>query len=190
MSPHPDDYQPHWFLTIPVDYKSTGFHRLVKPENNQLQLDSYAWILRENGFKPLNKGYLVYYVGPVEVVSASEGSITTRWDVQEHLLDVDPDRAKKVFDEAVDVLMGGSPLHADRCGFGRYLQRNRFAEMNALINNMAIDPRLFYTSFKQIYGLNVTQVFKMTTTLQAAVPHMFNEFMQHMQNLTKEKKDN
>lgn len=88
-------------LYVPLDYKTKG--SAPSPGDGeryyQLQLDTYALLLKANGCAPASFAYLVYYF-PLRV--GAEGNVTFR--VLPVRVAVDPERAKKLFERAVDLL--------------------------------------------------------------------------------------
>ena len=90
-------------LHVPLDYKTKGSapHPGDGERYYQLQLDTYALLLKANGYEPANFAYLVYYF-PLRV--GAQGNVTFR--VFPVRVSVDPERAKKTFEGAVDLLHG------------------------------------------------------------------------------------
>lgn len=95
---------------VPLDNKTAN------PENEelvniyQLQLDSYTFLLQQNGYKTAEHGYLIYYTP--EAGNPHKG-IIFRTDVKR--LQMHPKRIFKVFRDAVKLLRKPSPpkFHKD-----------------------------------------------------------------------------
>lgn len=90
----------------PLDYKTRG----SAPKEGasemyyQHQLDAYAFLLNENGFEAASFAYLVYYY-PKEV---HEGGLV-QFHVDPVRVEVSTDRARKLFEGAVELLRGDMP---------------------------------------------------------------------------------
>lgn len=103
------------YCHIPLDYKTRGF----PPRDGdseiyyQHQLDAYTLMLAENGYKVSNYAYLVYYF-PKEV---GENGVV-KFEVKPVKVNTDIDRARKVFQDAVDLLNGKLPKEHSMCEFG------------------------------------------------------------------------
>ncbi len=97
-----------------VDYKTS--RHVYSPETAakfySLQLDCYALLCEENGFKPIETAYLVFFT-PVSMLS--EGALLPkpmnifRFETTAIPIPVDPERAKKVIAEAVAVASRDEP---------------------------------------------------------------------------------
>lgn len=112
-------------LFVPLDYKTRGFDVKEGGESfYQNQLNCYALLLRENGMKPADYAYLIYYI-PKEV--AENGM--TRFDVVPKKVAVDPDDALKTVRAAVKLLNGPMPkshTECEYCGYARaYLHETK-----------------------------------------------------------------
>jgi hypothetical protein len=98
---------------IPADYKTYGFN--LKENSTsfyQTQLDCYTLLLEANGFKHLNLAYLIYYL--LQNVKKG-GNVKFQIEVKE--IKTDPQRAKKIFTQAVTTLRGPKPHPHNNCKF-------------------------------------------------------------------------
>lgn len=99
---------------IPLDYKTKG----SAPNDGdseryyQLQLDTYALLLKANGYQPARFAYLVYYF-PLRV---EQGGVVT-FRVHPVRIQADPSRAQKTFEAAVKLLRGTIPDRHTRCEY-------------------------------------------------------------------------
>ena len=98
---------------VPFDYKTKGS---VTSEDDavkyyQNQLDCYGLLLQENGFPVADYGVLLYY-SPKQV----NGGGLVAFETQCLKIPIDPERARRVFREAVGVLKGALPA-ANDCAF-------------------------------------------------------------------------
>lgn len=93
-------------LFAPLDYKTRGFPPKEggSEEYYQHQLDAYALLLQENGYSSADVAYLVYYY-PKEV---RENGLV-QFAVEPHRMQIDKERAKKLFTDAVLLLRDGKP---------------------------------------------------------------------------------
>ena len=97
---------------IPLDYKTRG-----SPPNEgdsekyyQTQLEAYSLLLAENGYKPKDYAYLVYYY-PKEV--RSDGVVI--FNIKPVKVEIDINRARSLFEDAVALLKGPMPGHHSEC---------------------------------------------------------------------------
>lgn len=103
-------------LYIPLDYKTRG--SAPKDETNNFyehQLDLYALLLEGNGYKTDKEAYLVYYF-PLEV---SENGVV-RFEVEPKKVEIDTERGKKLFLDAIALLDGSEPESHQDCEFCNY----------------------------------------------------------------------
>lgn len=93
-------------LYIPLDYKTRGFPPKdgASEEYYQHQLDAYALLLSENGYKSGDYAYLVYYY-PREV---KENGIV-EFEVKPVKITIDIERSRRMFEKAADLLHGELP---------------------------------------------------------------------------------
>lgn len=93
-------------LYMPLDYKTRGFppQEGASEEYYQHQLDAYALMLSENGYKAGNYAYLVYYF-PKEVKEHG----VVEFEVQAVKISTDTERIRKMFRDAVQLLKGDLP---------------------------------------------------------------------------------
>lgn len=97
----------------PLDYKTRGFD--VKEGGESFyknQLNCYGLLLRENGMRPAECAYLIYYI-PKEV--AEKGM--TRFDVVPKKVEINPDEALKVFRDAVALIKSPMPVIHSECEY-------------------------------------------------------------------------
>lgn len=100
-------------IYMPADYKTRGFG--LKEDSTkyfQNQLNCYTFLLKKNGHKVNNKGYLIYYI--LENVK-EEGICKFKVDVIE--MRTYPDDAYNAFKEAVEVLEKPIPDFNPDCRF-------------------------------------------------------------------------
>ncbi len=99
---------------IPIDYKTRGFAPKQGDSEKyyQTQIDTYALLLNENGYKVKNFAYLVYYY-PEEV--REEGIV--KFNIKPIKISTDLERAKKTFESAVDFLKGPIPKEHSNCEY-------------------------------------------------------------------------
>lgn len=99
---------------IPIDYKTRGFPPKEGDSERyyQTQIDTYALLLNENGFKVKDFAYLIYYY-PEEV---RENGIV-KFNIKPVRISTDLERAKKTFENAVDFLKGPIPKEHSNCEY-------------------------------------------------------------------------
>lgn len=99
---------------IPLDYKTRGSAPRDGDSEKyyQTQLDAYALLLAENGYPVRELAYLVYYYP--EIVE-SEGII--KFNIEPVKVNIDPERAKKLFEKAVKLLNGPAPKSHSECEY-------------------------------------------------------------------------
>lgn len=99
---------------IPLDYKTRGSSPIEGDSEKyyQAQLDTYALLLAENGYKAGSFSYLVYYF-PKEVKESG----VVLFEIKPVKLETDLVRAKKRFEEAVDLLKGPVPEKHSDCEY-------------------------------------------------------------------------
>ncbi len=98
---------------VPMDYKTRGFPRKEDSESfYQLQLDCYAWLLEENGYRTNHTAYLVYYI-PKAV--GEDGAVV--FSVEPVRVDVKSEDAQGLFNEAVELLRGPEPESESACEY-------------------------------------------------------------------------
>jgi CRISPR/Cas system-associated exonuclease Cas4 (RecB family) len=99
---------------IPLDIKTRGAapKEGQSEEYYQTQLDCYAFLLDKNGYKTRDFAYLVYYF-PESVSKKHQVNFNT----EVVKLETDPERAYKIFSEAVNCYRGPIPPSHTECGF-------------------------------------------------------------------------
>lgn len=97
---------------VPLDYKTRGFPPRDGDSQKyyQTQLDTYSLLLNENNYKTRNFAYLVYYY-PKEV----KANGVVEFYIKPVKVDTDLSRAKKTFEDAVDLLNGPIPKRHSDC---------------------------------------------------------------------------
>ncbi len=107
----------------PLDYKSTGSSAAKIYDRFQLQLDVYTYLLEQNGYHTLHKGYLAFYI--VDKSNGFEDRLTFRKEL--HIIDTDPSEVQEIFMEAVALLRSKNPpLHSAECEYGKWM-KNAFS---------------------------------------------------------------
>lgn len=98
-----------------LDHKTRG----RRPESThpayQFQMDAYTFLLEQNGFPTKKFAYLLYYI-PKSVASQKD----IEFEVVVAEVKTDPERAKKVFSEAVVMLKQPIPSPAKDCAFCKW----------------------------------------------------------------------
>ena len=99
---------------IPVDYKTRGYppSQNSSEEYYQNQLNCYAFLLEQNGYPVRNFAYLIYYY-PKQV---KENGIV-EFNVEPIKIRTYPEQAKKVFEQALDLLRGDLPEKHSKCSY-------------------------------------------------------------------------
>lgn len=99
---------------IPLDYKTRGSAPRAGDSEKyyQTQLDAYALLLSENGYKTENFAYLIYYY-PEEV--KKDGIV--KFNIEPVKVGTDLNRAKKTFEDAVNLLKGPMPKRHSDCEY-------------------------------------------------------------------------
>jgi CRISPR/Cas system-associated exonuclease Cas4 (RecB family) len=101
---------------IVLDYKTRGYPLKEDTASHyQLQMNVYNYLLRKNGYKTEDFGYLLFYY-PKEVLSTGE----VVFDTNLVEMKVDVDSAEKVFKEAVECIKGEIPAASKECKFCEY----------------------------------------------------------------------
>jgi len=105
---------------VPLDYKTRGWEpKEDSSDFYQHQLDIYEFLLQANGMATKGLGYLVYY-HPIEV---RENGVV-QFEVTPKAMKTDPQRAKKLFEEAVKLLRSDEiPKPSAKCEFCPWGQR-------------------------------------------------------------------
>lgn len=104
----------------PVDHKTASSDPTMREliPAYQFQLDSYAFLLRENRKRPSGTGHLVYFY-PAEGDKLHEGF---PMQVTVKTLTTDPDRVRPAIEAAVHVLEGPLPAGSPECPFCKYVE--------------------------------------------------------------------
>lgn len=97
----------------PADYKTRGFPRKEDTEKYyQVQLDCYTFLLEASGYKHSSCGYLIFYI-PKEV---KENNLV-EFNIEPVMVKTDSQNAKRIFEEAVKLLRGPTPISSAGCEF-------------------------------------------------------------------------
>lgn len=99
---------------IPLDFKTTGSSSFEENSEKyyQHQLDIYNFLLEENGYPTKGLAYLIYYK-PEKVID--EGVI--KFQIVVKKMSTDSKRAKKLFEDAIEILQGPLPKSHSECKF-------------------------------------------------------------------------
>lgn len=88
---------------VPVDFKTRGFPlKENTSEYYQHQMDLYCFLLEKNGMETPGYAYLVFYH---PVLCRGNGMVFFEVDVV--MMETDKDRGKKIFEDAVELLLQG-----------------------------------------------------------------------------------
>lgn len=106
---------------VPLDHKTKGYaprddHKVH--EAYQFQMDCYTFLLEKNGHKINNTGYIVYYYPDFGEL---HNGIPFR--VIAHKLDTCPERAFRIFKEALECIDGEEPAPSKTCEMCNYVSR-------------------------------------------------------------------
>ena len=96
---------------MPFDYKTRGY--ALKEDSSsfyQNQLNCYSLMLEANGMKSAGFGYLCYYI-PKDVAEGGQ----VRFEITVKKMDVDPEAAKKVFENAQELIKGPMQKTHNEC---------------------------------------------------------------------------
>jgi hypothetical protein len=105
---------------MPADYKTRGFG--LKEDSTkyfQNQLNCYTFLLKTNGYKVNNKGYLIYYI----LKGLEEGGIA-KFDIDIIEMKTYPDDAYDAFRRAVEMLGKPIPALNPDCSFCSWAKDN------------------------------------------------------------------
>lgn len=98
---------------IPVDYKTRGFALKKDSEKYyQTQLDCYTLLLEVNGYSHPSFGYLIFYI-PKKI----EENGIVRFSIEPKKVPTNPQKAKEIFEKAVEVLRRSAPASHSECQF-------------------------------------------------------------------------
>ena len=118
-------------IFYPLDYKTRG--STPQPGDSQkyyqTQLDCYALMLSENGFKAGREGFLIYYY-PEQV--AEGGAV--RFAVYPVKIDVNGERARELFQKAVETLRGPVPKSGSTSQYCPWLAKRTETVQTMLFN--------------------------------------------------------
>jgi hypothetical protein len=95
---------------VVLDYKTRGYAlKEDTHEHYQDQLDIYNFLLRKNGFKTEDFGFLLFYY-PDKVLEGGEVIFETRLIKMK----TNPENAKIIFEKAIELLKGKCPAHHEK----------------------------------------------------------------------------
>ncbi len=99
---------------IPLDYKTKGSKTSAQEaiKYYQNQLDCYGLLLEENHMPTIGYGFLLYY-SPMLVEQNSD----VRFMLQLIKVDINIERARKLFEQAVNVIKGNMPSENRSCEY-------------------------------------------------------------------------
>ncbi len=101
-----------------LDHKTRGSAPESVHNSFKFQMDVYTLLLEENGYKTKRKAVLVYYY-PIEAVA----SYGFDFGIDIHLIDTNPEFARKVFYKAVELLKSEEiPKSSENCEFCRWVR--------------------------------------------------------------------
>lgn len=101
----------------PLDHKTRSSAPAEVHPVFQFQMDAYTLLLEKNNLPVNNSAFLVYFY-PIEG-NLHEGF---PFNVDIHRLKTDPQRALKIFEEAIDVLKGDIPPSSAECEYCAWLK--------------------------------------------------------------------
>lgn len=142
---------------IPVDFKTSSSDPREKEtlEAYKSQIDSYVFIIRENGLKVANHGYLVY-VFPDHCSNLHDGFPMI---IHVTKLDGNPDNTVGKIKNAIKVLESSIPSPSAQCPFCNWyetikveLQDKTIAEESPTKVRLALDPQKQITNLKMDFS--------------------------------------
>lgn len=95
-----------------LDHKTRGSKPQATHPAHQFQMDAYTFLLEANNFPTKRLAYLVYYI-PKALITGS----SVEFEIVAYELKTDPQRAKGIFYQALDLLRGSLPQAAQACQF-------------------------------------------------------------------------
>ena len=104
-------------LFAALDHKTRGSAPSEVHSAYQLQMDVYTFLLEQNKFPTKKIAYLVYYI-PLKIDKDNDFI----FDCLVKQIKTDPERAKKVFLEATQVVKGPIPELNANCGFCNWIK--------------------------------------------------------------------
>ena len=110
-------------LYSPFDFKTRGFPPGETHHANQLQMDVYSLLLKENGYKITNFAYLAYFYPKTRVISFPKESLPFKIAISE--LKTDIKRARQIFKQAIKCLNSPLPEHSQECDFCQWILNNK-----------------------------------------------------------------
>lgn len=105
---------------IVVDYKASGAKEGELYDSYKRQMEIYQWILRQNGFTLLNRGYFVYCR-----VNKDDGFHKGKlsFDIKVQPYDGDDSWVEDKIHEAKKILGGPIPKHSETCKYCTYVNK-------------------------------------------------------------------
>lgn len=107
---------------IALDHKTRASSPSCVHEAFQFQLDVYTLLLKENNLKINNQAILVYYIPQAGIL---HDGFPFRAEVKK--TETNPQRARKVFEEAVSLLRHNEPSSSSKCQYCNWVK-----ELNAI----------------------------------------------------------
>lgn len=107
-------------LFAALDHKTRGSAPCDVHPAYQLQMDVYTFLLEQNKFPTKKIAYLVYYI-PLRI----DKDNNFIFDCLVKQINTDPERARKVFREAIQVVKGAIPSPDQACGFCNWLKTEK-----------------------------------------------------------------
>src|SRR3989338_3006655 len=106
-------------LHAPLDHKTKGYAPRSEEvhEAYQLQMDCYTLLLEKNGHSINNTGYIVYYYPDFGELHEGVPFRVHATEIKTH-----PQRALKVFNDAIKCLEGDEPNPSKGCGTCEYVK--------------------------------------------------------------------
>jgi len=95
-----------------LDHKTRGSAPEDVHPAYQLQMDVYTFLLEANNFPTLRRAYLAYYI-PKKIISGAD----FQFEVLIKEIATDPDRARQIFSQALELLRQPLPPLNKECGF-------------------------------------------------------------------------
>ncbi len=98
---------------VPADYKTRGYALKDNSANYYLdQLSIYTLLLKKNGYRTSNDGYLIWYI-PEDVGEMGQ----VKFNVGLTKITTDIERAYQIFQNAAEILKGPLPASSKECQF-------------------------------------------------------------------------
>ena len=104
---------------VPLDYKTRGFapNQGDSEKYYSNQLNCYALLLQENGYKVGSVAYLIYYYP-----DAVHENGVVNFNIEVVAINIDPEKAKLTLTQAVDLLKGPLPEKHSDCEYCSWIE--------------------------------------------------------------------